>query len=65
MQSQQAGFLPRAVGLTFMDRYCTPEQCNDCPAKIVCRCLRVTEAEVIYVAVNEKGEKVPIDKKDF
>jgi hypothetical protein len=22
--------------------------------------VRVTEAEVIYVAVNEKGEKVPI-----
>ena len=24
---------------------------------------RVTEAEVTYVAVNEKGEKVPIEKK--
>ena len=24
---------------------------------------RVTEAEVIYVAVNEKGDKVPIEKK--
>lgn len=25
--------------------------------------VRVTEAEVIYVAVNEKGDKVPIEKK--
>ena len=25
--------------------------------------VRVTEAEVIYVAVNEKGEKIPIEKK--
>ena len=25
--------------------------------------VRVTEAEVIYVAVNEKGEKIPIEQK--
>ena len=25
--------------------------------------VRVTEAEVIYVAVNEKGEKIPIERK--
>ena len=25
--------------------------------------VRVTEAEVIYVAVNERGDKVPIEKK--
>lgn len=35
-----------------MDRYCTPDDCNGCPAKIVCRCLRVSEADVIEVITN-------------
>ena len=30
-----------------MNRYCTPERCDDCPGALVCRCLRVTETELI------------------
>lgn len=30
-----------------MDRPCTHEQCDDGPDKIVCRCLQVTEAQVV------------------
>ena len=31
-----------------MDVY-THQNCEGCPAKIVCRCLNVTEAEVVHV----------------
>jgi bacterioferritin-associated ferredoxin len=30
-----------------MDRPCTHEHCDDCPDKIICRCLQVTETQVI------------------
>ena len=30
-----------------MDRPCTPEACDGCPDHIVCRCLQVTEAQVV------------------
>ena len=30
-----------------MDRHCTHDHCDDCPDKIICRCLQVTEAQVI------------------
>ena len=32
-----------------MDRHCSTDCCDGCPAKLVCRCLRVTEAEVVAV----------------
>jgi len=30
-----------------MDRPCTHEHCDDCHDKIVCRCLQVTESQVV------------------
>jgi bacterioferritin-associated ferredoxin len=30
-----------------MDRPYIPDTCDGCPSKIVCRCLNVTEAEVV------------------
>jgi bacterioferritin-associated ferredoxin len=30
-----------------MEHICTPEACDGCPDKIVCRCLQVTEAQVV------------------
>lgn len=31
-----------------MDRCtCTPEQCEACPLSVVCRCLQVTETQVV------------------
>ena len=30
-----------------MDQSCTHEHCDACPDKIVCRCLQVTEVQVI------------------
>ncbi len=32
-----------------MNNFCTPENCEGCPVTIVCRCLKVTEAEVMQV----------------
>ena len=32
-----------------MDRFCSPTNCDGCPAKIVCRCLDVSEAELVQV----------------
>jgi len=32
-----------------MDRLCLPENCDGCPDKIICRCLQVSEADVIHV----------------
>ena len=28
---------------------CSPDRCDDCPAKVVCRCLNVTESEIVSV----------------
>ncbi len=30
-----------------MDRPCTHEHCESCPDKVVCRCLQVTETQVV------------------
>lgn len=30
-----------------MNRPCTHESCDGCPEKIVCRCLKVTEEQVV------------------
>ncbi len=30
-----------------MDRPYFPDMCDGCPSKVVCRCLNVTEAEVV------------------
>jgi bacterioferritin-associated ferredoxin len=35
-----------------MDRLCTHEHCDDCPDKIICRCLQVTEAQVVRMIEN-------------
>jgi bacterioferritin-associated ferredoxin len=35
-----------------MDRSYTPEQCDECQVQVICRCLRVTEAEVIQVVTR-------------
>jgi len=30
-----------------MDRSCSQELCESCPDKVICRCLQVTEAQVV------------------
>jgi bacterioferritin-associated ferredoxin len=40
-------FAASAVGVTPMNQPCTPEACDDCSDKVVCRCLQVTEAQVV------------------
>jgi len=30
-----------------MDEHCHFDDCGDCPSRIVCHCLQVTEAEII------------------
>lgn len=30
-----------------MDSFCSAERCDECPGRIVCRCLQVTESVVI------------------
>jgi bacterioferritin-associated ferredoxin len=30
-----------------MDRTCSTTSCTDCPIKVVCRCLKVTEDEIV------------------
>jgi bacterioferritin-associated ferredoxin len=35
-----------------MSTTCTAERCDTCPGKIVCRCLNVTEEQVINMIAN-------------
>jgi bacterioferritin-associated ferredoxin len=30
-----------------MNAVCTPDRCDTCPGRVVCRCLQVTEEEVV------------------
>jgi bacterioferritin-associated ferredoxin len=30
-----------------METYCTPEHCHSCPDRVVCRCLNITEGEIV------------------
>jgi NAD(P)H-nitrite reductase large subunit len=36
-----------------MDTFCSPDHCHSCPDKVVCRCLNVTEAELIRAISNQ------------
>ena len=35
-----------------MSTTCTPERCDTCPGKIVCRCLNVTEEQVVNLITS-------------
>lgn len=33
-----------------MNSSCSPDRCDTCPGRIVCRCLQVTEDQIVSVA---------------
>ena len=35
-----------------MSTACTPERCDTCPGKIICRCLNVTEEQVVNLITS-------------
>ena len=47
-----------------MDTFCTPEQCSDCPGRLVCHCLRVTE-DAVVAAVTRLGLKTVKEICDY
>jgi len=38
--------------------YCSTELCSDCPNRVVCRCLKVTEGEIVEAIVNHDLETI-------
>ena len=41
-----------------MSMVCTPENCDTCPGKIVCRCLQVTEEEIVNLITRFKVQSI-------
>jgi bacterioferritin-associated ferredoxin len=37
-----------------MDTLCTPDQCDTCTDRVVCRCLQITESELIQVLTTRE-----------
>jgi bacterioferritin-associated ferredoxin len=37
-----------------MDCFHTPDACKECPERVVCRCLQVTEAALLQVLTTEQ-----------
>ena len=42
---------------------CSPNSCQGCPVKLVCRCLRVTEAQVIRAITTNDLDTVNAIKR--
>ena len=37
-----------------MEEFCTYESCDDCPSRIVCQCLQVTESQIIEAICSKE-----------
>ena len=41
-----------------MDTYQIPEHCHSCPERVVCRCLNITEGELVNVITSREIESL-------
>ncbi len=41
-----------------MDTFYTPEHCHRCPERVVCRCLNVTEGEIVQAIASGEFQSV-------
>ena len=38
--------------------FCSPEQCHHCPDRVVCRCLNVTESEIVHAIQRHELQSI-------
>jgi bacterioferritin-associated ferredoxin len=47
-----------------MENVCTPDRCDECPGRLVCRCLQVTE-DFLRTAVSKLELKTITDIRQY